>query len=89
MHENHTADREHLIRAWAGQLLRKLSEVVPAKPVEADFRHAVEPIIDRFCQVTLNIARLEKGELVISHATFRQPVKVSFPRPAYRQAGAS
>jgi hypothetical protein len=34
-----------------------------------------------------NVARLDKGELVISHATFRQPVKIQFPRPAYRQEG--
>lgn len=37
--------------------------------------------------VKANIARLEKGELVISHATFRQPVKIRFPRPAYKQEG--
>lgn len=34
-----------------------------------------------------NVARLEKGELVISHATFRQPVKIRFPHPAYKQEG--
>lgn len=34
-----------------------------------------------------NIARLQKGELVISHATFRQPVKIRFPKPAYLQEG--
>ncbi len=38
--------------------------------------------------VKANITRLEKGELLISHATFRQPVKIRFPRPAYRQEGA-
>ncbi|MDR7469857.1 MAG: ATP-binding protein, partial [Armatimonadota bacterium] len=37
--------------------------------------------------VKANITRLQKGELVISHATFRQPVKIRFPRPAYRQEG--
>ncbi|MGQ9631837.1 MAG: RNA-binding domain-containing protein [bacterium] len=37
--------------------------------------------------VKANIARLEKGELVISHATFHQPVKILFPRPAYKQEG--
>jgi len=34
-----------------------------------------------------NVSRLQKGELVISHATFRQPVKIRFPRPAYLQEG--
>lgn len=37
--------------------------------------------------VKSNISRLDKGELVISHATFRQPVKIRFPHPAYRQEG--
>lgn len=37
--------------------------------------------------VKANISRLQKGELVISHATFRQPVKISFPKPAYLQEG--
>ncbi|MEM2592057.1 MAG: ATP-binding protein [Thermofilaceae archaeon] len=39
-------------------------------------------------EVKANITRLRKGELVISHATFRQPVKILFPRPAYQQEGA-
>lgn len=38
--------------------------------------------------VKANISRLQKGELVVSHATFRQPVKIRFPRPAYLQEGA-
>lgn len=37
--------------------------------------------------VKTNVSRLQKGELVISHATFRQPVKIQFPRPAYLQEG--
>ncbi len=38
--------------------------------------------------VKASISRLDKGELVISHATFRQPIKVCFPRPAYLQEGS-
>jgi len=38
--------------------------------------------------VKANISRLEKGDLVISHATFRQPVKIRFPRAAYLQEGS-
>ncbi len=37
--------------------------------------------------VKANVSRLDKGELVISHATFRQPVKIRFPRAAYLQEG--
>jgi len=33
----------------------------------------------------LNVTRLGKGELLLSHAIYRQPVKVVFPYPAYRQ----
>jgi hypothetical protein len=32
-----------------------------------------------------NITRLDKGELVLVHAPFRQPVKIVFPRPSYRR----
>lgn len=39
--------------------------------------------------VKSNIVRLGKGELVLSHAIFRQPVKIRFPKPAYRQEGIS
>jgi len=38
--------------------------------------------------VKANITRLQKGELVISHATFRQPIKIRFPKPAYLQEGS-
>lgn len=34
-----------------------------------------------------NITRLSKGELLLSHAIFRQPVKIVFPKPAYLQEG--
>ncbi|MBI3328056.1 MAG: ATP-binding protein [Nitrospinae bacterium] len=34
------------------------------------------------------VTRLAKGELLISHAVYRQPVKVIFPMPAYRQEQA-
>lgn len=33
----------------------------------------------------LSVTRLSKGELLVQHAVFRQPVKIVFPMPAYRQ----
>jgi DNA helicase HerA-like ATPase len=33
----------------------------------------------------MNLTRLGKGELIATHAVYRQPVKLIFPRPAYRQ----
>ncbi len=38
--------------------------------------------------VKANITRLGKGELVLRHAIFRQPIKIVFPKPAYLQEGA-
>lgn len=38
--------------------------------------------------VKANITRLDKGEVVLSHAIFRQPIKIVFPKPAYLQEGA-
>jgi DNA helicase HerA-like ATPase len=31
------------------------------------------------------VTRLSKGELLISHAIYRQPIKIIFPKPAYQQ----
>ena len=41
----------------------------------------------RFLDNGLKMAmtRLARGELLINHAVYRQPVKVVFPKPAYRQ----
>jgi DNA helicase HerA-like ATPase len=36
-------------------------------------------------EIKSNVTRLSKGELLLSHAVYRQPVKVIFPRPAFRQ----
>ncbi len=38
--------------------------------------------------IKMNMTRLSKGELLVSHAIYRQPVKVIFPLPAYRQPSA-
>jgi len=35
--------------------------------------------------IKMNLTRLTKGELLVSHAIYRQPVRVVFPLPAYRQ----
>jgi hypothetical protein len=32
----------------------------------------------------MNIVRLNKGELVIIHSAFRYPIKITFPRPSFR-----
>jgi len=34
-----------------------------------------------------HLTRLDKGELLLSHPVYRQPVKIEFPRPAYQSIG--
>lgn len=34
-----------------------------------------------------HLTRLDKGELLLSHPIYRQPVKIEFPRPAYQSIG--
>jgi hypothetical protein len=36
-------------------------------------------------EIKSNITRLTKGELLLSHAVYRQPVKIVFPRPTFKQ----
>jgi DNA helicase HerA-like ATPase len=35
-----------------------------------------------------HLTRLEKGELILSHPIYRQPIKIIFPQPAFRQSRA-
>ncbi|GIV07776.1 MAG: ATPase [Fimbriimonadales bacterium] len=37
--------------------------------------------------VRMSLTRLEKGEMLLAHSPFRQPIKIRFPRPAYKQEG--
>jgi hypothetical protein len=36
-------------------------------------------------EIKNNITRLSKGELILSHAVYRQPVKIIFPKPVFKQ----
>jgi len=38
--------------------------------------------------IKMHLTRLEKGELILSHPIYRQPVKIHFPRPPFRQGRA-
>ena len=35
--------------------------------------------------IKMHLTRLEKGELILSHPIYRQPIKIRFPRPPFRQ----
>jgi len=49
-----------------------------AEVLQADYG-----FLDR--EIKSNVTRLSKGELLLSHAVYRQPVKIIFPRPSYKQ----
>lgn len=36
-------------------------------------------------EIKNNVTRLSKGELLLSHAVYRQPVKIIFPKPVFKQ----
>jgi hypothetical protein len=38
--------------------------------------------------IKMHLTRLDKGELILSHPIYRQPVKIRFPRPPYRESHA-
>ena len=35
--------------------------------------------------VKMHLTRLDQGDLVVTHPIYRQPIKIKFPRPAYKQ----
>jgi len=39
--------------------------------------------------IRYHLTRLDKGELILSHPIYRQPVKIRFPRPPFRQSRAA
>jgi len=41
--------REQAIARWSKKILARLGEVLPAAPVEADFRRVLDPLLDEFC----------------------------------------
>ncbi len=54
--------RDLLTRNWAKKVAQKLQSLLPNKPNEADFRHAIEPLFDGFC--------VEAGIPPLAHAEF-------------------
>jgi len=36
-------------------------------------------------EIKTNVTRLSKGELLLVHAVYRQPIKIIFPKPAFKQ----
>ncbi|MCS6908537.1 MAG: ATP-binding protein [Anaerolineales bacterium] len=77
---------EQFMSAVHERVVGNCSTTVIGRSGSAELSSSVYRFLDP--AVKANISRLQKGELVISHATFRQPVRISFPKPAYLQEGA-
>ncbi|MDR7520640.1 MAG: hypothetical protein QN131_15155 [Armatimonadota bacterium] len=41
--------QEKQIVQWSRKIHKRLHEILPSAPVEADFRRAIEPLLDKFC----------------------------------------
>lgn len=44
-----------------------------------------EAIVFLYSDIKAAATRLEKGQLILSHAVFREPVEIKFPMVAYKQ----
>ncbi|MBI5026517.1 MAG: ATP-binding protein [Nitrospirae bacterium] len=65
-------------RVTGNSATKVLGRTASAEVMQPDYRFLEQDL-------KLSLTRLSKGELLVQHAIFRQPVKVIFPKPAYRQ----
>lgn len=65
-------------RVTGNSATKVMGRTSSAEVMERDYR-----FLDQ--DLKMSLTRLSKGELLLQHAIFRQPVKVIFPKPAYRQ----
>lgn len=65
-------------RVTGNSSTKVLGRTASAEVMQPDYRFLEQDL-------KLSLTRLSKGELLVQHAIFRQPVKVIFPKPAYRQ----
>jgi len=65
-------------RVTGNSATKVLGRTSSAEVMQPDYRFLEQDL-------KLSLTRLSKGELLVQHAIFRQPVKVIFPKPAYRQ----
>ncbi len=76
-------DRRRHIRQWAETIRKRLDEVVPSKPNEADFRRAIDPLLDEFC-AAIGVRPMAHAEYTlatgIADAVFNRLV-IEYERP--------
>lgn len=65
-------------RVTGNSATKVLGRTSSAEVMQADYRFLEQDL-------RMSLTRLSKGELLLQHAIFRQPVKVIFPKPAYKQ----
>jgi DNA helicase HerA-like ATPase len=65
-------------RVTGNSATKVLGRTSSAEAMQSDYR-----FLDQ--DLKLSVTRLSMGELLLQHAVFRQPVKVIFPKPAYKQ----
>ena len=68
-----------------GQVVGNCATKVIGRSDSAELADASYRFISQ--DVKAHLTRLDKGELVLSHPIYRQPVKIEFPQPAYQSIG--
>lgn len=68
-----------------GQVVGNSSTKVIGRSDSAELSDASYRFISN--ELKAHLTRLDKGELLLSHPIYRQPVKIEFPRPAYQAIG--
>ncbi len=68
-----------------GQVIGNCSTKVIGRSDSSELSDAAYRFIGQ--DVKAHLTRLDKGELLLSHPIYRQPVKIEFPRPAYQAIG--
>lgn len=68
-----------------GQVVGNCATKVIGRSDSSELADAAYRFINQ--DVKAHLTRLDKGELLLSHPIYRQPVKIEFPRPAYQAIG--
>ncbi len=68
-----------------GQVIGNCATKVIGRSDSSELADAAYRFISQ--DVKAHLTRLDKGELLLSHPIYRQPVKIEFPRPAYQSIG--
>ncbi|MCS6906917.1 MAG: hypothetical protein RML93_03425, partial [Anaerolineales bacterium] len=75
--------RDEQISQWSQKIWAQLAKVLPSKPTEADFRRAIEPLLDQFC-AEVGLAPLAHAEYTLAtgraDAVFNRLV-IEYERP--------